>query len=308
MRRDQELSRRLQAATDLHIDSSTRQDHMAAIRAAAELAGPPQVQAATTRVLRRRLVAATAAAVLIVPGVAVAAENSAPGSVLYPVKRTTEAVRSLVDGDIVARHRIEELEDHLRDDAPVADLLDALERAEVAVGAGTPDELLHRLDLARQEVTFRADAQTDDNDPKGGEPEEHASRDTAEPDEVGSSPTPDTAEPGEADDASDVETDEPAVVGHTSEPSGDDDTEHVSEPASEETHEASEPDSGETEDAEVSTEADEATTSDEPDTDEAPKFDEAESDEAEDPSSTEPDEAPTSEEAEDPEDAEDAPS
>lgn len=59
---------------------------------------------------RRTLAAWVAAAVVAIPSVAFASESALPGQALYPVKRAVERVWSVVDPDLPARHRLEELE------------------------------------------------------------------------------------------------------------------------------------------------------------------------------------------------------
>jgi hypothetical protein len=73
---------------------------------------------------------ALAAAIVILPtGIALAAENAIPGDALYPVKRVTETVRSWVDDDVVAEHRVEELERLVAADAPDEVIVDQIDRA-----------------------------------------------------------------------------------------------------------------------------------------------------------------------------------
>lgn len=65
---------------------------------------------------RRKLVASLLAAALLAPaGLAAASDNALPGDALYPVKKVTEKVLVLFDQDIVALHRVEELEAAARD-------------------------------------------------------------------------------------------------------------------------------------------------------------------------------------------------
>jgi hypothetical protein len=96
----------------------------AAVRDAAGRSGP------VIRARRRLSVVAVAAALLALPaGVALAAESALPGDPLYPVKQMTETVRSWVDDDIVAEHRVDELEALLAVDAPADRITDQVERA-----------------------------------------------------------------------------------------------------------------------------------------------------------------------------------
>jgi hypothetical protein len=86
--------------------------------------------------MRRRLsVVAIAAGLLVLPaGIAIAAEGSLPGDALYPVKRVTETVRSWIDDDLPAQHRVEELEKLMAASAPDDVIADQVRRATDAVG------------------------------------------------------------------------------------------------------------------------------------------------------------------------------
>ncbi|MDH4308657.1 MAG: hypothetical protein OEX04_14405 [Acidimicrobiia bacterium] len=82
----------------LDIPEATRMRHLAAI------------EAALRRRPRRRIAVAAFVAAVLVPSTAFAAEAALPGDLLYPVKRALEPVIGLVDADIAATHRIDELE------------------------------------------------------------------------------------------------------------------------------------------------------------------------------------------------------
>jgi hypothetical protein len=75
----------------------------------------------------------TASLVLLPTGIALAAESSVPGDVLYPVKKVTEKIRAVVDEDVVAEHRIEELEKLVAADAPTEVIADQIDRAAVEI-------------------------------------------------------------------------------------------------------------------------------------------------------------------------------
>ncbi len=49
------------------------------------------------------------ASVLAIPAAALASNSAVPGDALYPIKQATEQVVGLVDSDIVATHRVDEL-------------------------------------------------------------------------------------------------------------------------------------------------------------------------------------------------------
>jgi hypothetical protein len=114
---------------------------LAAIAAAVDNAAlvPPAVPT-----MRRRLsVVAVAAGLFVLPaGIAIAAEGSLPGDALYPVKRVTETVRSWIDDDLPAQHRVEELEKLMAASAPDDVIADQVRRATEAV-----DELAVDHDL-----------------------------------------------------------------------------------------------------------------------------------------------------------------
>lgn len=122
--------------------------HLDAVEAAREVKAawtPPRLG------VRRRLsVGLVAAALIVLPtGIALAAEGSLPGDALYPVKRVTESIRSLLDDDVVAEHRIEELEQLMASDAPAEVIADQVDRATREVDRlGSGHRLGPRLDVA----------------------------------------------------------------------------------------------------------------------------------------------------------------
>ncbi len=149
----QDLQNRL-AALRVEIDETTAQRQIAVI--AAELLDPrPPVRAARRRI---RIAALAAAAVLIaLPATAVAAESAVPGDLLYPVKRATEAVRSLIDPNIEAEHRIDELEIVIERNAPEDEIQRRLTEAEEAVReSDIPADLSDRLDGVRDQLRDRS--------------------------------------------------------------------------------------------------------------------------------------------------------
>lgn len=108
---DQSLTNRLiSASKGLSVSEVAQAAHMAEITEALE--GAPLVALADQRSGRtRRLVAAIVAAAMIGPtGLAAASNSALPGEVLYTVKTVSERVTVLFDSDVVARHRVEELE------------------------------------------------------------------------------------------------------------------------------------------------------------------------------------------------------
>jgi hypothetical protein len=113
------------------VSGDARRLHQAAIDEAVRHHVPPEGMVHT----RRRLVAMLLVATLgLLPvGMAVAAESSLPGDPLYPIKRATEAVRSLVDSDITAEHRVAELEELVIRDAAADEIAAQVDRAQAAV-------------------------------------------------------------------------------------------------------------------------------------------------------------------------------
>ncbi len=166
-----QFSDRIRQATWRPVSGESRAEHLSAIDAALEAGITP----ARPAVARRRVsLALVAAALVILPtGIALAAEGSLPGDALYPVKKVTETIRSWVDDDVVAEHRIEELEKLVAADAPDDVIADQVDRATEEVDRlGTGHQLGPRLSEATAVVA--ADPSTDDpptrDDPREDEP------------------------------------------------------------------------------------------------------------------------------------------
>lgn len=143
---------RLSSAYRIEVDPETSERHVAEMGAALRSAPPMPIP--TGFGLRRRIAAVAAAVVVVAPaGMALAAEDAVPGDLLYPVKEVTERVRSFVDQDIQATHRVEEVERLVFLRAPGHAVARAVERAESAT-VQLPDsgELRLRLELARERL------------------------------------------------------------------------------------------------------------------------------------------------------------
>ncbi len=144
------------AAYRTEIDEGVRERHLAQMGAALRTA--PTTAVPTRLGFRRRFATALATlTIVVVPvGAAVAAEGSVPGDGLYPVKQVTERMRGWVDHDLVATHRVEELEVLLNRDADDELIAETADRAVGAVAAlDDPGELGPRLDQAQQRIRLR---------------------------------------------------------------------------------------------------------------------------------------------------------
>jgi hypothetical protein len=114
---DEQLTQRMRTASDaIEMSDSAQAQHLEAISAALAVRGDASdatlVALPSAGVGRhRRIVASVVAAAVIAPaGLAAASEGSIPGDALYPVKQLSEQVLVLFDSDVIARHRIEEIE------------------------------------------------------------------------------------------------------------------------------------------------------------------------------------------------------
>lgn len=143
---------RLSSAYTMEVDPETRERHLVEMGAAIRTAPPAQVPVGFG--LRRRVAAAVAAIFIVAPaGMAIAAENAVPGDFLYPVKEITERVRSYVDQDIEATHRVQEVERLVFLRAPSHVVARAVERAESAtLQFAESDDLRMRLVGARERL------------------------------------------------------------------------------------------------------------------------------------------------------------
>lgn len=148
-----DLLDRLESAYRLEVDTDTRARHLAEVSAAIRTA--PSARLAPGFALRRRVAAVVAAVFAVVApvGMAVAAEDSVPGDVLYPVKQVTERVRGFVDRDLAATHRVEEVERLLFERAPRSEIARAFERAETAAAELVdPTPLDSRIERVRERI------------------------------------------------------------------------------------------------------------------------------------------------------------
>ena len=144
------------AAFRIVISDDTRERQLAVIADAVR--NPPPVRTSKRLGFRRRWAVAIASLTAVVApvGTAVAAEGALPGEVLYPVKQVSEQVRAIFDDDLVATHRVEELERLLDVGADPALVAETSARAESEVASlDDPGELGPRLVRAQERVRLR---------------------------------------------------------------------------------------------------------------------------------------------------------
>ena len=142
------LDDRLRRATWRPMGEEVRSRHQESIAAAVAAGSATPV---VSHRPRRRLstVLVTAALVVLPTGIALAAESSVPGDVLYSVKKVTEKIRAVVDEDVVAEHRIEELKKLVAADAPTEVIADQIDRVVVEIDRlGDDHQLGSRFDQA----------------------------------------------------------------------------------------------------------------------------------------------------------------
>ena len=104
------------AAFRIDVDDATRALDLEAIRI--ELRRSPGPGAAR----RRWTLGIVVAMILAGPTAAIAADDAVPGDLLYPVKRAVEPIVQLFDRDVVAEHRVEELEGLIDREADEAEI------------------------------------------------------------------------------------------------------------------------------------------------------------------------------------------
>lgn len=105
-----------------------------------------------------RVLALALALVLVVPVVALAAEKSVPGDLLYPMKRVVEPVIRVFDSNAPLEHRVREVEVLFDRDAP-EELI--VRQVDVARDVVTDDHpaLSGRIDRVVEELDRRREAQ-----------------------------------------------------------------------------------------------------------------------------------------------------
>lgn len=126
--------------------------HIETITAALGAAEPVVASALPWARWRRWLAGLLVGVGVLVPGAAFASDSALPGDLLYPVKKLLEPLVELVDHDVVAQHRIEELEDLVdRGDPADASTVDSLiDEAVDALDRLDSPSLEARLDAVRR--------------------------------------------------------------------------------------------------------------------------------------------------------------
>ncbi|MFC2153781.1 hypothetical protein ACFLQ7_04035, partial [Actinomycetota bacterium] len=169
----------------IDVDPDVEERHIASVLR--ELRFTPDVPVALPvprRARRRLLVTVAAAFALLVPAAALAAEGAVPGDVLYPVKQSTEWVRSLVDPGIGQQHRVRELEIVIDRGAPIEVVTERFDASVDAVEGQDP-ELIRRVEIARQTVRDRYGIDLEHSTPTPG------SQDSPRDPDIGGEPDPD---------------------------------------------------------------------------------------------------------------------
>lgn len=178
---------------DLRVDMPTdvADRHSAAISAEVMHPGP----IIPPRRLRRRwILPVVVAAGLLIPAAALAAETATPGDFLYPVKRTTEWMRSVVDSTVNAEHRVDELEIVIDRRSPIDEVVDRLADAEQSVEeSDAPRRFTDRIDRARDHIEQHYGVLPRDSDSDDRERSRQDSR--SEPPDSTVPPTSDTTTP-----------------------------------------------------------------------------------------------------------------
>lgn len=123
----------MRATFEFEMSEQTKREHQSTISDA--LGEYPHQTPATKRFSwRLKARALVAAAFVVLPaGTAIASTNTVPGDLLYPVKRIVEPVWGVSDSDIVAHHRVDELEKLLDIQAEDRCITDAVTDAQLAV-------------------------------------------------------------------------------------------------------------------------------------------------------------------------------
>lgn len=129
-------------ALRIDVDQGTRARDLEAIRADLR-----RVAGARPAPRRRWALGVVLAMMLAGPGAAVASDGAVPGDLLYPVKRAVEPIVQLFDSDVVAEHRVEEVErliDRKTEDALIEQQLEIARDALAETDAPLLEDALER--------------------------------------------------------------------------------------------------------------------------------------------------------------------
>jgi len=110
----------------LVVDEAVKERHLAVIAAEVRAGRAPRFK-------RYRLLAIVTALLLLLPVIALAADDAVPGDALYPVKRMLEPVVGLFDRDVEADHRGEEGESLYEREADLDVIWQQIDRAQEVV-------------------------------------------------------------------------------------------------------------------------------------------------------------------------------
>lgn len=170
----------------IEISERDRRIHHAAI--SEEIKATPR-RPVRSRAWSKRVTAAVVALAVSLPVAAIASEDSVPGDLLYPIKQAVEPLWTIVDPQVGARHRIEELE-VLVDTSAEIEIVDTLiGRAQDALTDLVAPDLDRRLQEIIDMVPERPtdDARTDADVPPVLPDEPRDSTTTSQPasDEAG---------------------------------------------------------------------------------------------------------------------------
>ena len=154
------ITRRMQALR-IDVNPDVEERHVAAILRELGESPLPAVPVRRPGSSRRRLAVAMVTAVaLLLPAVALAAEESVPGDLLYPVKQSTEWARSLIVPGAAQQHRVRELEIVIERGAPIDVVTNRFNDAVDMVGDGDV-ELVRRVEKAQETVRERYGVELD---------------------------------------------------------------------------------------------------------------------------------------------------
>ncbi|MGZ8755469.1 MAG: hypothetical protein ACXW15_09820 [Acidimicrobiia bacterium] len=126
----------------IEVSTDTRHRHLDNVATALRHQRPPRSF--------RKLSLILAAALFLIPLGAWASESSVPGDLLHPIKRFLEPAWAVLDSDVRARHRVEELEVLIEQQGPRS-LIDQ-QLIDAADAVGDDPVLLERLEEAKEDL------------------------------------------------------------------------------------------------------------------------------------------------------------